>query len=60
MQKQKVQKNEKKDKKGTKKRQVILSAKADCPDQNAINLTSYELSNACESVLAKIPSFIQT
>ena len=43
-----------------RKKQVTLTAKANCADQNAINLTPYELLNACKSLLAKGQSFIPT
>ena len=43
-----------------KKRQITASAKANCPNQNAINLSNKELSSACKSLLAKGPNFVPT
>ena len=40
--------------------QLVLEAKSNCPDQNAINLTNSVLSDACKSLLSKGPSFVPT
>ena len=43
------------------RRKVIIStAKLKGPDQNAINLTNIELSDACKSLLSKGPSIVPT
>ena len=36
----------------------ISAAKLNGPDQNAINLTNFELSDACKSLLSKAPYFV--
>ena len=36
----------------------ISAAKLNGPDQNAINLTNFELSDACKSLLSKAPCFV--
>ena len=43
-----------------KKRQVTLSAKTNCPDQNTVNLSNKELSSACKSLFSKGPNFVPT
>ena len=43
-----------------RKKTLIGSAKANCPDQNTINMTDFELSDACKSLLSKGPSFVPT
>ena len=43
-----------------KERKIIEGAKTTCPNQNAINLSSKDLSHAQQSLLRKGPSFTPT
>ena len=43
-----------------KKRQITKTAKANCPDQNAIDVRNKELSSVCISLLSKGPNFVPT
>ena len=42
------------------KRQITISVKANCPDQNGINLSNKELSSARKSLLSKGSNFLPT
>ena len=43
-----------------RRRVIISTAKLNVPDQNAINLTNIELSDACKSLLSKGLNFVLT
>ena len=65
MQKYEIQKNKLKKTKIKKnwlekKRQITILAKANCPNQNTINLSNKELSSASKSLLSKYPNFVPT